>query len=136
MIDLLREQPDEVLDAMHASVQSELQRLTVELRQIEEAQARRRARRGTSSSSTQRSATNGRRSGVSRRDIYEHFRKVLGPGRSYAPHEVREMFTEMGFPLSANAARNSLARLVDVDDLLERDEEGLYRLPEPRGGSV
>ncbi len=43
------------------------------------------------------------------------------------------MFTARGFDPSANAIRNSLARLVDVDSLLERDENGLYRLPQPKG---
>jgi hypothetical protein len=127
VIDLLRDQPDDVLDAMYESIRATVERLTVELRQIEEARSRRPRRTGTA-----RPTGNGRRSGVGRRDMYEEIKK-LGPGRSYAPAEVRQMFTERGFSVSANAVRNSLARLVDVDGLLERDENGLYRLPEPKG---
>jgi hypothetical protein len=123
VIDLLRDQPDEVLAEMETALEAKLASTQLELSQVRQA----RSRRGKRPSN--RPATGSRHlSGVTRKDI---FKLIEGAGRPMTAPEVREAFEERGLHASTNAVRNSLLRLVDKDGLLERVADGLYGLAKP-----
>ena len=110
VIDLLAEQPDETLAAMLDSVESELARLTVEKRLIEQARARK-ARRGSG----------GER--LSRQEVFEAVREA---GKPVTAPEVHSLLSVDGHKASLNSVRNHLARLVDENGWLVKLEGGHY----------
>jgi hypothetical protein len=117
VIDLLREQPEETLVEMHTSILNELERLRVELQQVEEALSKKTRRRKPSG----RAGMNGRTT-VTREQVFE---AVRTGGRPMKPSEVRDAFAALGTEVTTNALRNSLRRLHD-EKRLERDADNRY----------
>jgi hypothetical protein len=121
VIDLLREQPEETLLEMQASIRADLERLSVELQQVEEALGKKGRRRKASGSGT----ANGRSSGVSRETVYEVVRASAKPMK---PSEVKDALQAQGIVTTTNAMRTSLARLRE-QGRLESDEDNRFSVP-------
>lgn len=123
VIDLLRDQPEETLLAMRSAIQEELARLQVELGQVDTALARRPRRSARPVKATVYGGSNGRRAVLTRQMLFEFVKEL---GRPVSPPEVMRAYAERGVTVSSNSVRNSLARLVEIDGLLVRIEDGRY----------
>ena len=124
-MDLLTEQSEESLKKMRdalsaelARLQAELARLTVEVKQVDEALARK----------TRRSRTGGGR--LTREQV---FNLVWMSDTPLTAADVRQLVAEQGIPATLNAVRNHLNRLVDEDKRLMRFPDNRYGLPTLEG---
>lgn len=120
VIDLLVEQSEEALMMMLDAAKAELTQRAIEVKQIEEALARktRRNRGGTSGS---------------RLTKEQVFAVVDRSDEPLSPAQVHEALVEQGVPASLNSVRNHLARLVDQHGWLRRTDEGRFvGDPEPK----
>src|SRR5262245_34054588 len=112
--DLLAEQPEEALRAMRDAVARELNRLTLEAEQIDEALAKH----------ARRSRSGGRRSDrITREQVLE---VVRATNRAMTTAEVHDALVSQGLEASPNSIRNHLARLVDQNEALVRLPDGRF----------
>jgi hypothetical protein len=119
---LLAQQEEDVLTEMLRSTVAEIQRLTLEQAQLEEALGRKRSRRGARSPGE----AGRQQSGVKRQDVYK---VVFEKSEPTTPAEVRHQLLVQGYEISGAAVRNHLRRLV-TDKRLATNGDGLYFLPD------
>jgi len=123
VIDLLSEQSEESLLAMLDAAKAELTQRAIEVKQIEEALARKtRRNRG------------GGGSRLTKEQVFAVVDQADGP---LSPAEVHEALTDQDLPASLNSVRNHLARLVDQHGWLLRTDDGRFVSdPEPAIGKA
>lgn len=129
VIDLLRDQPEETLVAMRDSLQADLSRIQVELRQIEEALSRRGRRGGKRLG---RPPLGDNVTSVTRQELLAFVGEL---GHPVTPAEVIRAYSDRGVTVSANSIRNSLHRLLELDHLLVRLDNGRYAVRGAVNGS-
>jgi hypothetical protein len=112
VVDLLAEQPEEALRAMRERAAVELARLSVEVRQIDEAIAKK--------------ARKSRASGSKRLTREQVLDAVIRADRPVTAAEVYELLSAEGVATTPNSVRNHLLRLVELHGALEKTGEGNY----------
>jgi len=125
VVDLLAQQPEEELLALRAEAERAVQRLQVEIEQIDEALARVGRRR------TARDSQGGPKTSTRRRVM-----DVIGEGgRAMSPAEVIEALNAQNLPTpKSGAIHNMIGRLAREGDLAKVGD-GLYDLPGRSGAN-
>jgi hypothetical protein len=123
VIDLLTEQPEDVLIKMRDSIRTELSRLTVEAQQVEQAIAKKSRRRPSSAQASNNGHSSGKRK-LSRQKVFEI---VVQAGHPLSTNEVVERLAAEGIEISSpNSVRNHLIRLVEINHWLSRTSDSRF----------
>lgn len=130
LTEMLIGQPERKLLKLRHGIHNEITRLSMELRLVDEAIARKHARGGQVPSASR--PTNGHADGMSRRDYYD---ALVEMGRPAKPVELREFLIAKGIDRRTEAVRNSLMRLVD-DGALDKRDDGTFAVRDNGGSQV
>ncbi len=113
LTELLIAQPERKLQKLRNGIVTEIERLGVELRLVDEALTRKRSR-GRSD------------------EALAHIKEI---GHPVKPPEVREVLVTKGIVRKVEAVRTAMTRLVS-DGLLERTHDGRFAVPNGNGARV
>jgi hypothetical protein len=128
LTDLLLTQSEAKLQRLRTGILSEIERLGLELRVVDEVLTRKRGAKATVAA-PKPSHTNGRANELSRGELYAF---VVEFGKPAKPTPLAQFISTKGVPRRPEAVRNGLMRLVK-DKKLVRLRDGSYAVPGKNG---